>query len=692
MLIDRPADNQNAFSLSLKAASYTMPDPLAEKFENVLSISVAGGRTSAEQSAVASATAAIDNTVGGNGPAPLPCDNGLVIEYLVYGGVVRGGREAVDENAFSVSAESAPYMTPDPEAKKFPSVLLFSGARGSANAEDGAAVSATAVTDNTVGGYGPAPLPGDDGLAIKYLAYGGAAGRMQIGHEAATVMIDNTVGGNGPAPSGDDGVVMEYRVRHGAPDACADVNAVRQANRYKDGGEIRERLVDGFQTLGGEQRIDAAGEWSDPHRPSAVLDRGQDAVLRWTIGEAHARFDQFKNDPERLARELTIFSKEKMHPAGWTENQADANYTIFRTQNAGRRILLGDYIRRAASGTGAGVCQHQAFLFKVMADDFGLEASLVHGVYSPRMAPAVRLPADALANHAWNNVHIDGNTYVFDSRHQRFAMADVEHNERKPMRLREGDTRVRKHAAAELNPGDVVPFGKYKGWVISVETSEESGKIVIRCDGQKFPTYDQFIISNPGRNLNIGERYNMIRFNGAPDLGWVFEGQTQDGRLSFRKKAAVRLEVFPHELLHDESNRSADAKEVKKPTPVQPLQEPEMVPFERGKIGAGAQVWYRGEEYTLAKYDRTTGKPILFRRGRGEDFISKYRELSESELKVKYEQTVIAGKNMWIDKDKHADIYMVSNVGGGKFLVVPDPQYVIWDEHLEPDSLKMRRQ
>src|SRR5262249_12275952 len=141
-----------------------------------------------------------------------------------------------------------------------------------------------------------------------------AAGRGSVDHNA-TAMIDDATRPNGSGTlSGDADALMEYRVGDGASDVCADPTAVRQANRFKDGGEISERLVDGFQMLGGRQRIGADGKWSDPYRPSVVVDRKQDTVLSQTIDEAHARFDRFKNDPERLAQELAIFSKKKMEP------------------------------------------------------------------------------------------------------------------------------------------------------------------------------------------------------------------------------------------------------------------------------------------------------------------------------------------------------------------------------------------
>jgi hypothetical protein len=90
------------------------------------------------------------------------------------------------------------------------------------------------------------------------------------------------------------------------------------------------------------------------------------------------------------------------------------------------------------------------------------------------------------------------------------------------------------------------------------------------------------------------------------------------------------------------------------------------------------------------QYDNITGKAILFQKGRGKDWAKVYDNLTESELKAKYNKIVVDGQTKWIDK-KRASIYFAADMGNGKFLVAPDSQYVMWDEALEPDALRMRR-
>jgi hypothetical protein len=115
-------------------------------------------------------------------------------------------------------------------------------------------------------------------------------------------------------------------------------------------------------------------------------------------------------------------------------------------------------------------------------------------------------------------------------------------------------------------------------------------------------------------------------------------------------------------------------------------QHPQMVPFERGKVSAGSQVQYRGEEFTLVQYDRATGKPILFQKGRGKDWTKLYDNVTEAQLKAKYDEIIVDGKKMWIDKNR-AHIYSAADMGNGTFLVGPDWQYVLWDEAREPGAL-----
>jgi hypothetical protein len=128
-----------------------------------------------------------------------------------------------------------------------------------------------------------------------------------------------------------------------------------------------------------------------------------------------------------------------------------------------------------------------------------------------------------------------------------------------------------------------------------------------------------------------------------------------------------------------------------------------MVPFERGKVPSGSRVQYRGEEFTLVQYDEATGKPILFQKGRGNDRLKpedlvalgfpvgfgRYDNVTEAELKAKYDEIVVNGETRWIDRKNRANVYSAADMGNGTFLVGPDWQYILWDETREPGALRV---
>jgi YD repeat-containing protein len=349
--------------------------------------------------------------------------------------------------------------------------------------------------------------------------------------------------------------VMEYKPRPESNPA-ASPDAVRESNAYKAKGEIREPLRDGYQTLSGDARISADGTWNDPHRPGVVVDRAQDRVLNDAIATAHKRFDHLKGKPEELAKELTSYSKELMHPKGWSEEMVDASYNTFRNENRGRRILLGDYIDRASRGEGAGVCQHQALLMKVLGDDFGLDVSLVSGFYGK--APAGGLPKDTFANHAWNEVHMKGKTYIYDPRHEQFGKTAAElprHNPSRSWLAGPDAAPVGRFENVDLKAGDIVSHDGVPRWQVTTEKPQTPGNVVITAPATRASAADEIAQLNPEhQKLVIGEKYRLRRSNGAVEEGWQLRGQRQDGTLEFYKADGFKQEVSLKELARENPN------------------------------------------------------------------------------------------------------------------------------------------
>lgn len=353
--------------------------------------------------------------------------------------------------------------------------------------------------------------------------------------------------------------VMEYNP--GRVDNAARPEAVSQSNSFKDNGEVRGKLENGFQTLSGDARIGPDGKWFDPHRPGVVFDRTQDTVLNDAIAEAHRRFDHLRNDPAKLSSELAKYSKELMHPKGWSEQQVDAAYREFRNDNRGKRILLGDFIARAARNEGAGVCQHQALLMKALGDDFGLDVSIVNGFYGAK--PTGGFPRDTFANHAWNEVHIKGETTIYDPRQQYYGEPSEKLSKHNPARLwlrGENAAPLERPVKLELRVGQEVSFEGNSHWKVSAKAPEVPGNIVIENAGSKRVDSARFAELNGNKTPEIGREYQLRRSDGNIEGGWQFKGYGRDGELNFFKENGVRIEVPPKEL----ARQNPDLNEVRR--------------------------------------------------------------------------------------------------------------------------------
>src|SRR5262249_20460430 len=164
--------------------------------------------------------------------------------------------------------------------------------------------------------------------------------------------------------------------------------------------------------IDGGNRFDESGRFQDSHRFSTVVDRGQDESLNRAIAEAHKRFDHLKGNPQELAEALNSYSREVMTPKGLSQEEFTKSWLDLQNgSNAGKQVLLGDFINQAARGEGGGLCAQQALLFKVLGDDFGLNMKFVAGVLQEGEGP---IKPGVATNHAWTEVAINGQKHVFD--------------------------------------------------------------------------------------------------------------------------------------------------------------------------------------------------------------------------------------------------------------------------------------
>jgi hypothetical protein len=388
--------------------------------------------------------------------------------------------------------------------------------------------------------------PDNAGEIRSFATAGGEPAARQVA-ENGTETFERTGAQTPRIDGGELRPVMEYQVRPGQTDVAATAEAVNQSNSYKESGQVRGKLQEGFQSVSGETRVGPDGNWTDPNRPGIVYDRAGDAVLRDTIAEAHAKFDQFRNDPKKLAEELAAFSNEKMEPAGWTSKHVDDADAMFRSQNGNKRILLGDYIQRAALGEGAGACQPQAMLMKILGDNFGLDITMSVGYLGK--VPAGGLPSGFSPNHAFTELHLNGENLVYDPRNNILGTHIDQLANLTPAReFGTGEAAIAKPEQFNLKRGDVVAHDDMQ-WRLSDEKPSSSGDLVLRRDGITSITSDQLAQFNPGRTAKIGEDYEIpLGSGGQKDGGWTVQGTNADGTIRLSKVDGVKLEVSPNEL------------------------------------------------------------------------------------------------------------------------------------------------
>ena len=506
--------------------------------------------------------------------------------------------------------------------------------------------------------------------------------------------------------------IYEFKVKPGDVDITTLESPLNQSNRFQDGNSINKRLEQGFQTTSQDRPVKI--NFNTPNQPKGVVfdvfDRAGDRELQATFQEAHDKFDKLKGDPRALATELTKFSKQKMHPAGWSEEKLDEVYDKFLDDNTGKKILLGNYITMAKTGTGGGVCSQQAFLFKVLADDFGLESSMVQAYVKD---PGEIVQAGTRSNHVLNEVVLDGDRYIFDPRNQIFGVDpnNLEGIIPATEQIDNMNSRTWKFDKLNLMPGDKVSYKGNPDWVVSSHTPMKPNHVVLLHDGKLPLAVDEVMRLNSGRQLVKGEMY-QISVKGKLALGWKYEGLNSDGTALFTKVKGLAKEVsidelvremkpkfnpiippgMPHyrpgEVLKPAASQSKKIEVVEQAKPVELVQpakpveiveqvEKVLVPYESGKYRPGSQVSYDGNDFTLVKYDNSTGRPIIFNPHRGDGWALSAMPVSSEQFKL-YRPLTINGETFYIGPNS-GSVYKEFPIPGhkGEIRLTENYNYVI---------------
>ncbi len=152
--------------------------------------------------------------------------------------------------------------------------------------------------------------------------------------------------------------------------------AREQTDKFSHTFRLKEPVADGFEM----------GIFFDAHtsflrknparRGGIVVDRQADPILRATVEEAKDLLAAKPRNPAEAATLLTKFTRETLRDASaTTDGQRAWSHNLYDIYNLyDKRILLGDHI--AARN---GICGPKAALLKVLADEVGLNCTLVGG-------------------------------------------------------------------------------------------------------------------------------------------------------------------------------------------------------------------------------------------------------------------------------------------------------------------------
>jgi hypothetical protein len=181
------------------------------------------------------------------------------------------------------------------------------------------------------------------------------------------------------------------------PEAALDVTKTYNQRHYV-GPNLK--IPDGYVDGGRRMVIDAKNR-ATSDREILQVDRVRDVELARDLAVAGSREVRDLPVLERIQRIAALIDAEATPPGGpaCVEGTAEQLEREFRNQS----ILIGDWMNQGH----AGVCRHRSLLFKILADEAGLNAALVRGNYAEQGTRSIP--------HAWNEVFLgDGRRVLID--------------------------------------------------------------------------------------------------------------------------------------------------------------------------------------------------------------------------------------------------------------------------------------
>lgn len=152
-----------------------------------------------------------------------------------------------------------------------------------------------------------------------------------------------------------------------------------------------EKILDGFKDGGSFSQVLDNGSVINGKREVIIVDRTKDENLKDIIEDFKKEAAKVDTNEELLSEFALNYVYENFVQ---DNNQKEIEYEI------GQEVLLGDILLNSKP-----VCRHVALLYKILADEVGIEADYIRGDFKY---------GEETGRHAWVQVLEDGCTSIMD--------------------------------------------------------------------------------------------------------------------------------------------------------------------------------------------------------------------------------------------------------------------------------------
>ncbi|MBX9685885.1 MAG: hypothetical protein K2X27_04230 [Candidatus Obscuribacterales bacterium] len=331
-------------------------------------------------------------------------------------------------------------------------------------------------------------------------------------------------------PPGEQPIKLLDLLEEAAENANSGISAkaIVQSNDYARNHVLTDKIQDGFRSAGQFREFAPDGSFNASDRAATVVDRSRDSKLNELIEDARKQFADLP--PRDRAVALAEYVNKIMGPPDGDEKALDARYRQIMKENAGKEKLLSEFM-------GNGACAQRALMFKVLADELGLESSIVRGNGGA---------------HVWNTVKLDGKEEVFDARARVYGNADAAAY--RPLQSSQDTVNGRDFVAGQRISAEG------KDWTVQGYDSTTGGIKLKRSEEVKADA-TELAKQNPGKELEIGAKYNLKSADGKVQE-WTLAGKNADGSLKLERveeKTMARKELA-ESVLEMAVPKNADVK------------------------------------------------------------------------------------------------------------------------------------